>query len=155
MREIHIHHRQSLKDFGITPAYAGNTQNPSSIIMTGEDHPRVCGKYTALINAETPYEGSPPRMREIHVPIELRNYGRGITPAYAGNTLSVNAMQCRRGDHPRVCGKYNIPVFVQSLSIGSPPRMREIRIFNSLFELSLGITPAYAGNTFSRVAIVS
>ena len=32
------------QDIGITPAYAGRTQNPNLQIRWSWDHPRLCGK---------------------------------------------------------------------------------------------------------------
>ena len=31
--------------FRITPAYAGNTPAPETVILTLQDHPRLCGKH--------------------------------------------------------------------------------------------------------------
>ena len=99
-----------------------------------------------------------------------------ITPAYAGNT-NVN-IQSRHvpKDHPRVCGKYFQDWGFNAAGLGSPPRMREIRISHVLHAAfhedhprvcgkyspisaqdadELRITPAYAGNTSFETFVTS
>ena len=126
MREIHIHHRQSLKDFGITPAYAGNTRSNRTAELRAWDHPRVCGKYFSSTVLATLAKGSPPRMREIPIDgLAVQAVG-GITPAYAGNTRTQMGVTRTVQDHPRVCGKYFVILRLGLCEKGSPPRMREI-----------------------------
>ena len=72
----------------------------------------------------------------------------GITPAYAGNTSCLFTVNLNGGDHPRVCGKYVSIELLTLVTLGSPPRMREIQDVCKLTTSSDGITPAYAGNTF-------
>ena len=76
----------------------------------------------------------------------------GITPAYAGNTSASNSATSASGDHPRVCGEYYNPILADKEMAGSPPRMRGIPY--SLFCRARfnGITPAYAGNTFTTLS---
>ena len=99
-----------------------------------------------------------------------------ITPAYAGNT-NVN-IQSRHvpKDHPRVCGKYFQDWGFNAAGLGSPPRMREIRISHVLHAAfhedhprvcgkyspisaqdadEPRITPAYAGNTSFETFVTS
>jgi len=71
----------------------------------------------------------------------------GITPAYAGNTVSIHAFCQSIKDHPRVCGEHLLIFSFIFSNLGSPPRMRgTLRSFLALFR-SDRITPAYAGNT--------
>ncbi len=44
MRERHADSDDALFEFGITPAYAGKTQQEFGESLLDEDHPRVCGK---------------------------------------------------------------------------------------------------------------
>ena len=48
---------------GITPAYAGKREPLLSDLMTGWDHPRVCGEKSRSMFASRKASGSPPRMR--------------------------------------------------------------------------------------------
>ena len=50
----------------------------------------------------------------------------GITPAYAGSTSRNRSGVSASRDHPRVCGKYYFRQFTTVMSLGSPPRMREV-----------------------------
>ena len=56
-----------VRDTGIIPAYAGNTDQARLHIQRDGDHPRVCGEH---------YERD-----------RLSGNAVGIIPAYAGNTL--------------------------------------------------------------------
>ena len=79
----------------------------------------------------------------------------GITPAYAGNTKSLFKNHRLPGDHPRVCGKH-WKTFLFNLTVqGSPPRMRETRFAQVFSVFSIGITPAYAGNTHANQSTAS
>ena len=50
-------------------------------------------------------------------------------------------------DHPRVCGEKLLSVFVDSVRIGSPPRMRGKGFATLTYDEEHGITPAYAGKS--------
>ena len=65
------------------------------------------------------------RGKELHVGILL--CGIGITPAYAGKSLTASSGNTGRKDHPRVCGEKSIRIPAKTL------RAR--------------ITPAYAGKS--------
>ncbi len=70
-----------------------------------EDHPRVCGKDSALIENNEVEKGSPPRMRERRGNVQLTDPRDRITPAYAGKTFAYLPVFFGARDHPRVCGK--------------------------------------------------
>ena len=93
-------------------------------------------------------------MRGTHRPIASRTWPTGIIPAYAGNT---NAKQCRKTfgrDHPRVCGEHKFFKSTISSYLGSSPRMRGTRRWDDSRQASIGIIPAYAGNTFFLTMLV-
>ena len=76
------------EEYGIIPAYAGNTRHGQRYSSQGWDHPRVCGEhYMPLAPAQTSM-GSSPRMRGAL--LLRRSHGRvhGIIPAYAGSTAA-------------------------------------------------------------------
>ena len=75
---------------GITPAYAGRTDFQKHFKKWGGDHPRVCGAHSASIMPSISLSGSPPRMRGAPLSLTLVVEVQGITPAYAGRTLSYN-----------------------------------------------------------------
>ena len=69
-----------------------------------------------------------------------------ITPAGAGNSLSVHIPKYPTVDHPRRCGEQQWILANRSASAGSPPQVRGTA--NGLFyrESKVRITPAGAGN---------
>ena len=91
-----------------TPAYAGNTSDPSSTIPVFRDHPRLRGEYGRLPVPLIVPVGSPPLARGIHA----RNKGIRdrirITPACAGNTFQYLPRLHRQRDHPRLRGEYRL-----------------------------------------------
>ena len=137
-------------DFGIIPAYAGNTSRPGEYRDCRRDHPRVCGEHLEGHAAETPNLGSSPRMRGTPPDCKRIPPAHGIIPAYAGNTSTVNVSRYENGDHPRVCGEHSNLRCADRYNWGSSPRMRGTHIRHSLRQTARGIIPAYAGNT--RVA---
>ena len=56
-------------------------------------------------------------------------------------------------DHPRLCGEKNTVERFQFHFVGSPPPMRGKEVQLSLVLSSCGITPAYAGKSFPKLAV--
>ena len=71
----------------------------------------------------------------------------GITPAYAGKSVTDIAFCAAHGDHPRVCGEKPVSDYHGRYLLGSPPRMRGKARFHGSFSSDLRITPAYAGKS--------
>ena len=71
----------------------------------------------------------------------------GIIPAYAGNTEFHLTISLKSRDHPRVCGEHSMNAANPSGSTGSSPRMRGTLDYLTGLAKSVGIIPAYAGNT--------
>ena len=78
---------------------------------------------------------------------ELRK-SPGITPAYAGKSLSPNYRPDVTGDHPRLCGEKAGENHVEFVLEGSPPPMRGKGSVDFPCSIHDGITPAYAGKRF-------
>ena len=69
---------------GITPAYAGKSDNHLQFLHRHRDHPRLCGEKSHHFGVTTDYLGSPPPMRgKEQMRIAITAPPR-ITPAYAG-----------------------------------------------------------------------
>ena len=132
-----------------TPAYAGNTSDPSSTIPVFRDRPRLRGEYGRLPVPLIVPVGSPPLARGIHA----RNKGIRdrirITPACAGNTFQYLPRLHRQRDHPRLRGEYQLRRKLQEVALGSPPLARGIHLDFLDFVRAVRITPACAGNTLS------
>ena len=73
----------------------------------------------------------------------------GITPAYAGKSHDDAVVCGLWGDHPRVCGEKLRCTFVVSRFLGSPPRMRGKEKECEIMDNIKGITPAYAGKSYT------
>ena len=108
----------------ITPACAGKRAYLLRMLMTSQDHPRVCGeKFCGKLYSSSP-SGSPPRMRgKVDLQV-IACIFLGITPAYAGKSPFPECGRWRPGDHPRMCGEKQAQMDCIQLSLGSPPRMR-------------------------------
>ena len=135
------------KQFGITPAYAGNTVMQSSSFNSPQDHPRLRGEHIDAGGTYHETEGSPPPTRGtplVH-PSMFRRIG--ITPAYAGNTYICQHTELIIWDHPRLRGEHWIGLMRIIVLVGSPPPTRGTPMYHCRIDIPQGITPAYAGNT--------
>ena len=74
----------------------------------------------------------------------------GITPAYAGKSQVGSLFHKRIEDHPRLCGEKSIRFSGIAFAVGSPPPMRGKVLFFKELERDDGITPAYAGKSFTK-----
>ena len=71
----------------------------------------------------------------------------GITPAYAGKRLALQAFDFGKWDHPRLCGEKITSLDLTATPVGSPPPMRGKGTSRHCCILPPGITPAYAGKS--------
>ena len=90
---------------GITPACAGNRALFGRVGREDEDHPRVCGEQCTQSPTKAQARGSPPRVRGTAVSLALSISPSRITPACAGNRLTIWPGGEYVQDHPRVCGE--------------------------------------------------
>ena len=137
-------------DEGITPAYAGKSSTATRAARSTGDHPRICGEKQKSSGAGLRKWGSPPRMRGKVMRCSICQRGSGITPAYAGKSLTIQKLSTLRRDHPRVCGEKSYSLAVLGAVSGSPPRMRGKENGINLPASNVGITPAYAGKSMYR-----
>ena len=72
----------------ITPAYAGKRHGDGGLVREFQDHPRVCGEKHPQRGDKLDKTGSPPRMRGKETCKKACEVSWGITPAYAGKSLS-------------------------------------------------------------------
>ncbi len=113
-----------------------------------QDHPRIRGKHGEGSLFPTAQIGSPPHTRETPLLTTFLTDPGRITPAYAGNTISYSVFNGSYRDHPRIRGKHYISLTCCQVDAGSPPHTRETLLLYFLSFGCIGITPAYAGNTF-------
>ena len=146
-RGIHYYFTPTGASFGITPAYAGNTCLCASARSPLWDHPRIRGEYEGESTIYPLTGGSPPHTRGIPSVFIVDTPQYGITPAYAGNTPTGRSMPDPHRDHPRIRGEYLVSRLDQLVQWGSPPHTRGILVICVVCPETVGITPAYAGNT--------
>ena len=89
----------------ITPAYAGKSELPPTLIKVSKDHPRLCGEKPIFFKRVRAHPGSPPPMRGKVYLDKTNKFYDGITPAYAGKSMFFTSMVVSTRDHPRLCGE--------------------------------------------------
>ena len=97
--------QQAVSCIGITPAYAGKSQNGRCNDFDKRDHPRLCGEKFAAASARLLYLGSPPPMRGKDWRLPKYQRIARITPAYAGKSKKFWIVVVLIEDHPRLCGE--------------------------------------------------
>ena len=80
-----------ISEIRITPAYAGKSVSAAFQSLHTGDHPRICGEKVANHRIDDLEEGSPPHMRGKEKTLEEMDEKQGITPAYAGKRLPLEA----------------------------------------------------------------
>ena len=111
-------------EFGITPAYAGNTYYFIIAFSSNRDHPRLRGEHLHIFSAFFYYSGSPPPTRGTLENGEISEGEYRITPAYAGNTECRHRQELYEKDHPRLRGEHTVKLPNWANRIGSPPPTR-------------------------------
>ena len=91
-------------------------------------------------------------MRGTRYHARLETPEAGIIPAYAGNTQGGSVVDGHERDHPRVCGEHEGKYEEDSDMPGSSPRMRGTPGYARPRLPSMGIIPAYAGNTYAATS---
>ena len=89
--------------------------------------------------------GSPPHGRGKANSQRTIGFVRGITPAWAGKSISSNCMSFAQEDHPRMGGEKHPAFFLLHSLLGSPPHGRGKVIWRSQCKAGVRITPAWAG----------
>ena len=137
----------------ITPAYAGKRYTPKQKKRCCQDHPRLCGEKFLIPSTIALKMGSPPPMRgKATLYIDQLATFR-ITPAYAGKSSRYGLFCAENKDHPRLCGEKRHFALLWLPVVGSPPPMRGKAPFRFVVVACGGITPAYAGKSFSSFVV--
>ena len=112
------------------------------------DHPRLRGEHVLFIASISVLLGSPPPTRGTRCYIRNMRVCVGITPAYAGNTISSRPCSIVFEDHPRLRGEHLRFRQIGMAQWGSPPPTRGTLLSRADDLINKRITPAYAGNTY-------
>ena len=100
--------------FFVSPAYAGKRACTPCCTPVCGDHPRMCGEKKKVQKMQAGPRGSPPHVRGKEVHVRRWQADSGITPAYAGKSVSLNVLTLVFRDHPRVCGEKSSKVVMQN-----------------------------------------
>ena len=107
----------------------------------------MCGEKAQRARGLNLILGSPPHVRGKEDRRTHTHKTHGITPACAGKSRIHRVCTDRHRDHPRMCGEKDFKSAHPSQQLGSPPRMRGKVIGVGLLNITIGITPAYAGKS--------
>ena len=132
---------------GIIPAYAGSTPAPTPSAAGAGDHPRIRGEHPYDEHCVSYRGGSSPHTRGAHPLPRPARLGRGIIPAYAGSTHTMNIASPIGGDHPRIRGEHADQVAKTRFGRGSSPHTRGAPARPGVPASPGRIIPAYAGST--------
>ena len=132
---------------GITPAWAGKRNWAIGSRLLNWDHPRVGGEKLMGRPRRSVGAGSPPHRRGKAHHLDDITSERRITPAWAGKSAGFQSAPSGPRDHPRVGGEKHSGSCRTLTRSGSPPRGRGKVRFRHLVEVSLRITPAWAGKS--------
>ena len=110
----------------------------------------MCGEQLSVRFAISSARGSPPRVRGTGRLREILKDLPRITPACAGNSISVPTIITLHRDHPRVCGDQPRASRFFNCWKGSPPRVRGTDAHLVTTQPLKRITPACAGNSFMK-----
>ena len=130
---------------GITPAWAGKSQQMLKDASHGQDHPRVGGEKSGPVMLIKAVRGSPPRGRGKGLGGLALVHATRITPAWAGKRQPGAGKGSARMDHPRVGGEKLSSSHPSGSSMGSPPRGRGKGLGGLALVHATRITPAWAG----------
>ena len=80
-----------------------------------------------------------------------KTFWGGITPAYAGKSITMAMLVTSGKDHPRLCGEKSMVEAILCFLSGSPPPMRGKDQPAPRQPCLFRITPAYAGKSPSQM----
>ena len=134
---------------GSPPRGRGKAERKQRPHRDHEDHPRVGGEKRPAGCPDHCHCGSPPRGRGKARFTSFQTACLGITPAWAGKSLAGVVFRPRKPDHPRVGGEKQTSTPETGRPLGSPPRGRGKAGSGSVQSYRPGITPAWAGKSYS------
>ena len=140
---------QNVADVGITPACAGKSAGRRQAFCNFRDHPRLCGEKSHVASCETEFGGSPPLARGKDKYFLNQSIREGITPAYAGKSWRHDRDTDASRDHPRLRGEKIFRRWRKIQHRGSLPLTRGKGLPVRLAGAQIGITPAYAGKSYT------
>ena len=117
---------------GIIPACAGSTVEQLFLTTVMGDHPRMCGEHCLSERVGGCVPGSSPHVRGALILNRSNRPKRGIIPACAGSTATMNKARTCNRDHPRMCGEHPPDIDKLCRAVGSSPHVRGAHFENSI-----------------------
>ena len=139
--------RAAARNGRIIPAYAGNTPPEWASPPATWDHPRIRGEHPTEDAEQQLKNGSSPHTRGTHLAELHQAVDSRIISAYAGNTTGLRIAISSSSDHPRIRGEHAFRPDRVEVAVGSSPHTRGTLGGSNEQIASIGIIPAYAGNT--------
>ena len=93
-------------ELGITPAYAGNTTTFLNVTFEPWDYPCIRREYYWSLYFILNHTGLPLHTQGILIESSINNGFNGITPAYAGNTATIQLFPVQFRDYPCIRREY-------------------------------------------------
>ena len=100
------------------------------------------------VDRDTSIHGSPPHGRGAPDAARYDGAANGLTPAWAGSTISRQHLCVPFWAHPRMGGEHGSMTLAAHKYGGSPPHGRGALGVSTFIHHSTGLTPAWAGSTF-------
>ena len=130
-----------------TPTRVGNTSVWLSSRRARAVHPHVCGEYEAERLAQTPTEGSSPRVWGIRADGYVQPESCRFIPTCVGNTSANVWPRNVASVHPHVCGEYWRIGESRARIYGSSPRVWGIQVRTFFRSRYARFIPTCVGNT--------
>ena len=137
----------------LTPAFAGKTAPDCGGRPHVRAHPRIRGEDHVEGERTADLAGSPPHSRGRQQSPSQYQAGTGLTPAFAGKTRILGAQRAGNRAHPRIRGEDPDVGGAEPEASGSPPHSRGRLAVKASDQITIGLTPAFAGKTVWRGAL--
>ena len=128
------------------PAWAGNTGDGHGADCGPTVHPRVGGEHICGTTGALNARGSSPRGRGTRPSLLVRSERPRFIPAWAGNTIEIEAGPIDEAVHPRVGGEHTMATAGAMAGGGSSPRGRGTPVQHPAPLAARRFIPAWAGN---------
>ena len=132
---------------GSSPHVRGALRMRTWDYVPARDHPRMCGEHNMVKYTVCKSGGSSPHVRGAPCIMTPKPLSKGIIPACAGSTHTMQALRSIPGDHPRMCGEHPPSCSMLMVVLGSSPHVRGALIQDDVPAYVRGIIPACAGST--------
>ena len=134
------------------PTRVGNTDNNGKIVRDRPVHPHACGEHNIELRSNRGETGSSPRVwGTLLIAATCAVFLRFI-PTRVGNTSVSWSSSSAMSVHPHACGEHSCLFIVDSVAVGSSPRVWGTPPRNISSQLRARFIPTRVGNTIFPIA---